>query len=178
MKDKILAKRYSTAFFKNLSEEQFNQLLKDVKILYGLISEYPELISILHSPITDDTKKEEIVKNISELLNLSNKWYLFIKLLIKKNRIVIFSMILEELEKIVYGVLDKVKVKIVLAQKESSSIIGKIEAKVTEIVGKTVVSEMAMDPSIIGGFVAQTESLRIDGSIKGNFIRLQKIIQE
>jgi len=69
-------------------------------------------------------------------------------------------------------------VKIIFAQNESETIIKKIEAKVANIIGKAVVSETFVNPAIIGGFIAQTESLRIDGSIKGNLVRLQKLIQE
>jgi len=178
VKDKILAKRYSLAFFKNISREQFGQLLHDVEVLRKFVSKYPSVITLLHSPITDNEQKENFAKEISELLVFNNKWYHFFKLLIKKNRVSIFYMILEELENTIYRAMDKVKVRIVFAQKENETIIKKIEAKVAGIIGKAVVSETFINPAIIGGFIAQTESLRIDGSIKGNLVRLQKLIQE
>ena len=178
MKDKILAKRYSIAFFKNISREQFGQLLHDVEFLRKFVSEYPSVITLLHSPITDNEQKENIAKEISEILTFTDRWDHFFKLLIKKNRISIFSMILEELENITYRAMDKIRVKIIFAQNESETIIKKIEAKVANIIGKAVVSETFVNPAIIGGFIAQTESLRIDGSIKGNLVRLQKLIQE
>jgi F-type H+-transporting ATPase subunit delta len=82
------------------------------------------------------------------------------------------------LEQIILFNQGKEKVTVILAREEKPETIKKIEKKISEIIKKEIVTEIVLDPSIIGGFIAKTESLTINGSIKGNLIRLKKLIEE
>ena len=46
---------------------------------------------------------------------------------------------------------------------------------IKNVLKKDVILDIEINPEIIGGFIAQTESLLIDGSVKNNLIRLTKI---
>ena len=54
----------------------------------------------------------------------------------------------------------------------------KIEDKISKLLLSEIVSEIIIDPKILGGFIAETEKYHIDGSIQGNLIRLKNLIEQ
>ena len=50
-----------------------------------------------------------------------------------------------------------------------------ISEKLKDILGKDVILDVKINPEILGGFVATTNSLLIDGSIKNNLVKLLKV---
>ncbi len=176
METKIISKRYAKAFFKDLKPDNWNNALQDIAVLKRVLEK--KVISLLSSPITNQAEKDSLIEMISENLNLSEKWKNFFKILEKKNRINYITTIVDELEQIILFNQGKEKVTVILAREEKPETIKKIEKKISEIIKKEIVMEIVLDPSIIGGFIAKTESLTINGSIKGNLIRLKKLIEE
>ena len=67
-----------------------------------------------------------------------------------------------------------IKVLLKIARQQSDEMIAKISVKISDILQKKIVLTVQIQPEIIGGFVAETESISIDGSIKNNLIKLIK----
>jgi F-type H+-transporting ATPase subunit delta len=50
----------------------------------------------------------------------------------------------------------------------------KLGARLGEVLGKRIIVEEQVDPSLLGGFVAQVGSLILDGSLDGQLARLRE----
>ena len=58
-----------------------------------------------------------------------------------------------------------------LAVEHSPDVIDKIRELVSSKLDKDVIFDIDIDKSIIGGFIAETDKIMIDGSIEHNFRR-------
>ena len=176
MEAKIISKRYAKAFVEEINQDKYNSIISDINYLKKRLSK--ELIQILSAPIVDAKQKSLIIDNIIDNLNFKKKWKIFFDIVTKKGRIKYILIILEEMENMLYKAQNKEKVKIFLAHKEPDELIRKIEDKISRILSKEIVSDIIIEPSILGGFVAETKKYHIDGSIKGNLVRLKNILEQ
>ena len=179
MINKQIAKRYANAIL-NAQKSKNNQkkLLADVKFLQKIFSENKEVIEFLHSNILAKKIEKDIFKNITSNLKLSNFWSRVFELLLKKHKFLIIVELLDEIENQIYHNNDQIKVNLTLAEDTSEKIINQIKEYLKIILKKDILFEIKIDPDIIGGFVAETESMQIDGSIRKNLVRFKNSILE
>ena len=64
MSNKIASKRYSTALFDSVKNEELDALLKDAQSLSETMSDSEELSSLLKSPLTKNELKSNILLKI------------------------------------------------------------------------------------------------------------------
>ncbi len=172
----IISKRYAKAFFADIKPEEIDTLLQDISVLKKVADKH--LIEILQAPIISLKEKYKIIKDITQNLHFAEKWSNFLDIMGKKQRLKYLPTVLDELEKMVYRSQNKQKVILYLAHQESDEIIKKIEDKISKLLSSEIVSEIIIDPKILGGFIAETEKYHIDGSIQGNLIRLKNLIEQ
>jgi len=75
MTNKIASKRYSTALFDSVKNEELDALLKDAQSLSETMTDSQELSSLLKSPLTKNELKSSILLKIIQGLHLK-KFYL------------------------------------------------------------------------------------------------------
>ena len=69
MSNKIASKRYSTALFDSVKNEELDALLKDAQSLSETMSDSQELSSLLKSPLTKNELKSSILLKIIDGLS-------------------------------------------------------------------------------------------------------------
>jgi F-type H+-transporting ATPase subunit delta len=101
----------------------------------------------------------------------------FLRLLVEKKRADILPDIAHEMQVMVYQEQNISHGSVVTAIKLEASLQQKIQAALEKITGNKVILETQVDPSIIGGMIAQVGDLVLDGSIRTQLNGLKESIK-
>ena len=132
----------------------------------------PELRSVLRNPQLDSRDKENLLEQLvgdaDELVRN------FLKLTAEKGRIGEIEEIAGELDRLVAAEERRLNVELTtayeLSEEEAQGIVRQIE----QATGRTVEATRRVDPSLIGGFVLQAGSMRVDASVRGRINGLRE----
>ena len=175
MRNKLIAQRYAKAIILNMEDGALDALLEDINSLNTIFSQDPSLIKSFDSFLYPLKKRIDLALNVADKLNNKNIWENLFRILIKKHRFTIIPDILIDLEERILDSRNQIKVSLKIAHEQTDNILNDIAERIKNILKKNVVLDIEIDPEIIGGFVAQTNSVLIDGSIKNNLVRLIRI---
>lgn len=175
MRNKLIAQRYSKAVILNTEDGMLDSLYEDINSLKIIFSQDTSLIKSFDSFLYPLKKRLDLALNVADKLNNKNIWENLFRILIKKHRFTIIPDILIDLEERILDSRDQIKVSLKIAHEQNDNILNDIVEVVKDILKKDVVLDIEIDPEIIGGFIAQTNSILIDGSIKNNLVRLIRI---
>ena len=136
----------------------------------------PELGEVLASPMLDSAVKGALLGDL--LVGSEPLVRNFLRLLAEKERLLCLEEITHEFGTLVAAGEKRLRVVVTTAQEltdeEASSLVGKIEAAT----GRPVEARRRVDPSLIGGLVVESGSLRMDTSIRGRIENLRKELVE
>jgi F-type H+-transporting ATPase subunit delta len=132
----------------------------------------PELGALLANPQLDPRAKvaalEDILGGADELVRN------FLLLLVEKGRAGELREIVRELDTLVAREQRRLAVELTtayeLSDEEARALVGQIE----QASGRTVEATRKVDPELIGGFVLQAGSFRVDASVRGRLERLRR----
>ena len=175
MKNILVAQRYSHAIISGLDNKEINSILADVEMMSSSIKEEPKLVDAVNSYLFPAKKRLEIALSMTQKLKNTELWENLFGILIKKHRFNIVTDILQDLENKILDKKDQVKVGLTIAHDLPEDVLDSISVTLKDILEKEVILDVKIDPEILGGFVATTDSLLIDGSIKNNLVKLLKV---
>lgn len=174
MKNALLAGRYALAFLDNIKPEDYSSLSEDIAVLHKIFSENPKIVKSLQSLIFADKKKNELLDLVLDGLKHKKTWHSLFSLVIKKHRASLISKIVEQAENLLLERQGKSKINIVLARKHNEETVKVITDYVNKLIKKELLVTTTIKPSIIGGFIANVDSLTIDGSVSHNLDQFSK----
>ena len=93
--------------------------------------------------------------------------------MVDKNRLSVISEILSGIDDAVLAAQNKERVLLKLATEQKPEIVDSIKARVARILNKEVIFKIEIDPELIGGFEAISDSKIINASVKNS---LEKFI--
>lgn len=170
----LISKRYAGGFLE-LAEKQdsFDSFYHDLCFVCATIEQNSELKNFLEHPLILAEDKKEIVQKLFE--NYIGVYSLnFLKLLIDKNRIFLFSTIKSHYK----ALLDKKRnistAKVVSAIELDEETLQRLKNKLETLLNKTVELSTSVDTGIIAGVIVKIEDKIIDGSIKTRFENMKK----
>jgi len=136
------------------------------------VADVPELRSVLRNPQIDPTTKADLLE---ELLGGADVLVRnFLRLVAEKGRIADIDEIAREFERLMAKEERRLNVELTtafaLSDEEAKAILGQIE----EASGRKVEATRKVDPHLIGGFVLQAGSMRVDASVRGRLNRLRQ----
>lgn len=175
MKDILAAQRYSKAIFSSLDEDNIDHILTDIELMSESLQKEPSLTKAVNSYLLPLEKRMNAAMEMAEKFKHSEIWKNLFTILIKKHRFNILLVILFDLENKILDAKNQIKVKLTVARKLQDPVMRSISEKLSSIVEKDIIIDLHIDPNILGGFVASTDSLLIDGSIKNNLVKLLTI---
>lgn len=177
MKFSELASRYSKALF-DLSRETNTQdkIFSELRGFEQILIKNPEFEAFLTHPLVRSEDKETVLSKALENAGMKAETVNFILLLARKNRLGMFSQIVEAFENQTdesHGVTrGQVKSATVLNPSERED----LEKTVSKFTGKQVILSYKEDPLLIGGVVAQVGSYTFDDSLSSHLTRLKEEI--
>ena len=144
---------------------------EDLDDFVAAVHDVPELGHLLTNPELDRTQRraalEDILDGADELVRN------FILLLAEKGRAAELAEIAREFDRLVAAQERRLEVELTtaveLTDEEAASILSQIE----QAAGQTIEATRKVDPELVGGFVLQAGSQRVDASIRGRLERLR-----
>jgi F-type H+-transporting ATPase subunit delta len=172
VKNNLVARRYAKAVLKNLDGKDHLSFREDINSLKTVFTKDKEFIKSLNSFLYPLNERLELADEIAAELGTPGIWKNLFFILIKKHRFNIIYEILTGLENHILAEEGRVKATLTLAFQHDRKMISRVMQQVEKELGSKIEEKIIIDPSIIGGFVAETETMRIDGSIHNNLVRL------
>ncbi|MFQ5750457.1 MAG: ATP synthase F1 subunit delta [bacterium] len=178
MKENVLARRYARALFELAKERKIlTNIRHEMEFFDESIDKNQDLRLLLSS---HEISKKEKIKTIEKLLQdrVSNVFFNFILLLLKKNREVLYSAIARE-----FGVLfdkfnKRVRAKTITAVPLDAKLIYTLKNRLDRAYSADVQIDSLTDPSILGGIIVNVEGQVFDGSLQSQLSRLRYQLTE
>jgi F-type H+-transporting ATPase subunit delta len=136
------------------------------------VRDVPELRAVLRNPeLTPETKADIVVEIIGEADQLLRN---FLRLAAQKGRIGEIAEIARELDRLKAAEEGRLDVELTTASELSETDAKAILKQIQEASGRKVEATRKVDPNLIGGFVLQAGSMRVDASVRGRIERLRR----
>jgi len=163
----VVANRYATALIDVLypadkAETGFQQL----ESFAALLNEQPDLRTFLQNPALASVRRLRLLKEIAAALGFDRRVANFINILAERNRLPSLEEIIVEYQRLMDQRLGIVRARVASARPMDSARQRELALELQRITGKQVRMELAIDPSLIGGVVAQVGSTIYDGSVR------------
>ncbi|MCG8605527.1 ATP synthase F1 subunit delta [bacterium] len=173
MKENVLARRYAKALFEISNERRIlDNIRKDIAFFDENLRGNQDLSIFLHSK--EISKKEKIV-TIEKLLQdrVSNVFFNFVTLLLKKNREGLFITVVSEFDRLVDRHNKRVRAKAHSAVPLDADALSKIKLFLDREFDADVHIENRRDPSILGGVIVDVGGQVYNGSLRNQLFRLR-----
>ncbi len=167
-----VARRYARAAFDlAVSSGQEEAWLQDLRVMESTLSQ-PELAKLLENPAVTFAEKREVVERALAALDPLRRNFAYV--LVEHGRASVISEIVAEFQRELNAyqgiAIAEVTTAVPLDEAEARAVARRLEA----LVGKRIVLEKRVDPSILGGVIARIGDRLVDGSIAGQLEILRR----
>jgi len=177
MKNTVLAKRYARALFIVAKEEDavdaFSEGLAAIAEVYNAEEAVRDGIG---NPMYPVEARAKVMDYLADQMDASQIMRNFLQLLIEKKRATALPDIAESFQAMVDDDRNVCKGMVTTAVDLDSELSDQVKAALEKITGKTVILSSKVDPSILGGMVAQVGDVVLDGSLKTQLNSLKESI--
>jgi F-type H+-transporting ATPase subunit delta len=162
----VAANRYATALIDVLFPEKAEAGLQQLQKFAALLNEQPDSRRLLENPAMAGERRNRLLKEVAAALGFDRRVANFINILADRNRLPILKKIIEEYQRLMDKRFGIVRARITTARTLDSAQQQELARKLQQVTGMQVRMEVAIDPSLIGGMVAQVGSTIYDGSVR------------
>ncbi len=176
MKENVLARRYARALFEIARERKILETIsKEIQFFDENLRTNGDLRLFLHSK---EISKSEKTRTLEELLQdrVSNVFFNFVLLLLKKNRESLFSTITAEFDKLVDAHNRRVRATAYSAVPLVADSLGKLKLFLDREFDADVQIESHTDPSLLGGIIVNVGGQVFNGSLQSQLDRLRAVL--
>jgi F-type H+-transporting ATPase subunit delta len=162
----VAANRYATALIDVLYPDKAESGLRQLQQFASLLKDQPDSRRFLENPSVAGERRNRLLKEIAAAFGFDRPIANFISILVNRNRLPILEAILSEYERLMDKRLGIVRALVTTARTLDPGQQLELTRKLEQVTGKQVRMEVAIDPSLIGGVVAQVGSTVYDGSVR------------
>jgi F-type H+-transporting ATPase subunit delta len=162
----VASNRYSRALIEALYPEKAEAGAEQMQTFAAVLKDHPDGRVLLQNPAMAGDRRQRLMKEISSVLGLDRRVSNFINILIDRNRLGLLDEIITEYQRLLDERMGIVRARVTTAQTLEARQHQELAAKLAEVTGKQVRMEVAVDPSLIGGVIAQVGSTIYDGSVR------------
>jgi len=145
--------------------DRLTEVHEELSDFLAAMNEVPDLRRVLRNPQLDPATKAGIVEDLlGEADPLVQN---FLRLTGEKGRIGEIDEIAREFDRLLAAEERRLEVELTTAYELSDDEANGILEQIQQASGRKVDASRKVDPSLIGGFVLQAGSLRVDASIRG-----------
>lgn len=173
MKETVLARRYARALFELAVEKKIlDSIQNEIGFFSKSLADNAQFRRFLFA---QDVSKKQKREKIEELIQdrVSNVFFNFVLVLLKKNREFIFSEIAKEFQYIVDKHHRKINALAITAQPLDEKSSFKLKSLLDKTFDADVQIKNDIDASILGGIVVNVEGRVFDGSLQNQLARLK-----
>jgi F-type H+-transporting ATPase subunit delta len=139
--------------------------LQQLQSFAALLAEQPDARSFLENPTIGD-RRNRILKEISDALSFDRRVANFVIILADRNRLPLLEDVIREYQNLLDDRMGVVRARVSAARPLDPVQHRELSDKLEQITGKQVRMEVSIDPSLIGGVIAQVGSTIYDGSVR------------
>ena len=162
----VAANRYARALIDALYPEKAEAGLQQLQAFNALLDSQPEARKFFENPGLSEERRERLLKEISGALSFDRRVANFVNLLIDRNRLPLLEEVITAYQKMLDARLGIVRARVRAAQTLDPREQQELASKLEQVTGKQVRMEVSVDPSLIGGVVAEVGSTIYDGSVR------------
>jgi F-type H+-transporting ATPase subunit delta len=152
---------------------RLQQVSEELADFVSAVRDVPELRSVLRNPQLEPTTKAGV---LDELLGGSDRLLRnFLRLTAEKGRIGQVEEIAREFDRLMAREERRLNVELTTARRLSDDEARELLEQIGQMSGRRIEATRRVDPNLIGGFVLQAGSMRVDASVRG---RLEGLRQE
>jgi len=173
LKDTVLARRYAKALFELAVEKKILETIQnEVRSFSQSLDDYFQFRLFFFA---QDVSKKQKRQKIEELIQerVSNVFFNFVLVLLKKNREFIFPQIVKEFQAIVDKHHRKINALAITTQPLDEISSSKLKSLLDKTFDADVQIKNDIDSSILGGIVVNVEGYVFDGSLQSQLARLK-----
>jgi len=131
----------------------------------------------LENPTMSGDRRKRMLKEIFDALSLDRRVANFIGILADRDRLPILEEIIQAYQKLLDERLGILRARVTSAHSLDPSEQRELAARLEQATGKQIRMEVTVDPSLIGGMVAQVGTTIYDGSVKGQLEKIREAIR-
>lgn len=183
MADGSLARRYARALLGIAQEEKAldEMALQLLQFSAVLDLSSPEMAgrtlrTVLDNPGVTHAERQAVLAQVLGGLRMHPMVANFLRLVLDKNRFGSLPEITREYIAMADALSGRVRSTVTTSQPLSSAMADSVRAALTGATGKEVIIQFVVDPSLIGGMVAQVGDTVYDASVKGRLLELQQVL--
>jgi len=174
-----IARRYAKALFSLAADsgriEQWSEGLQAVR---AALAGSPELREALGSPTYDRDHRRGVVAALAKSQGFPGEVENLLFLLADRNRMAYLPAIADHFRDLADARLGRVRARVTSAVPLSAAEARQIADKLALATKGQVLLETAVDPSLMGGVVAQVGSLVYDGSVRSQLEELRRAMKQ
>jgi F-type H+-transporting ATPase subunit delta len=168
------ARRYARALFGIARDDGTIEATgRELAALADLLEESSELRAALFRPLHPVAERRAVVRAVAERLGSSATLQNFYAFLVDQRRLVDFATIRSEFERLAAEAEGRTEGRITSAQPLDDATRDRLVAALSQRTGRQVSVQVEVDPSLIGGVVAQVGDLVFDGSLRTQLEQLR-----
>ena len=163
---------YADALFQAaVEQDRLEAVREDLGDFVAAVEAVPELEALLTNPEIDSGQRraalEGVLEGADELVRN------FVLLAAEKHRADQIAEFFREFERLVAQQERRLEVELTTAVALSDEDAKTILSQIEKAAGRTVEATRSVDPDLVGGFVLQAGSFRVDASVRGRLQRLR-----
>lgn len=172
----VVAKRYAKALF-SLAIENRNveEIAGNLSSLKSVASSVPKMLLALADERVSLVRRITATKQIAGALGINQFTENFLKLLILKGRVSLFSLVVDDFEKRHKQYEKIAHADAIIANKSMTSV---IQSNIEKIIGDALrvkaECNVSVNPELLGGFSLKLGDIHYDASIKGRIEKMKE----
>ena len=179
MIENLIGKRYAEALSSSVKEDALlNPVLENLQACTNIFESQDQLVRFFSQPSIPLEKKNNMVRELCDRLNVEQVVCNLMVMLSERKKILFLGNIAEYFEKIVDRRLNQVRVSVRSAQPLSNANIERLRSSLTKILGKTVLIDVHVNESLIGGIQLKIGDQVADATIKNRLTILKQKLEK
>lgn len=170
------AKRYARAFFDYAEENgSLAELAADFEALTSLIDACPDFATFVDNPVIPEAVQQALLETL--LKNAAPVTKRAVDFLVRRDRLALLPGICSAFRNLHDDKLGIVRIRIVAATELAAAQVNAIDARIaTKYEGAKIISDVSVDPALLGGFMVIAGDQVFDCSIRSQLERMKKTI--
>jgi len=162
----VAANRYAKALMDVLYPEKAEAGIQQLQDFLSLLNDQPDARRFLENPTMAGDRRKRMLKEIFDALSLDRRVANFIGILADRARLPILEEIVQAYQKLLDERMGILRARVTSAYSLDAAQQRELAARLAQVTGKQIRMEVAVDPSLIGGMVAQVGTTIYDGSVR------------
>lgn len=174
MRATAAARRYARALFSLASEAgRSDEVGQELDALAGLLEQNDELRRSIFRPLHPGAERRAVLSAVCDRLGSSPVVRNFCSLLVDQRRVVDFASIRDAYAALADATAGRTRARVVSAAPLTKGQRERLQRALAARTGQTVDLDVSVDPTLLGGAVADVGGLIFDGSLRTQLERLR-----